>query len=117
MAVNAKEIQHSKMQFARVFKWILTDDETGESIEVPEYADVSVQAHGNFAGGAVVTVEGNLIVDGSIDKYFPAKNDVGATVSLTQDGGEFIVQNFYRMRPKVTGGSSSRINIFMLLKL
>ena len=115
MATSVTEIQHPFMHIVRVYKWTLTDDETGDSQVVPEKADVSIQAHGTW-GGATLTIEGSLIPDETVNKFFGAKDAANAAISLTADGGDFVLQNFYRMRPKMTGGSSSSVNVYMLLK-
>ena len=115
MATKVTEIQHGHMGVVRIYMWTLTDGETGDSQMVPEKADVSIQAHGTW-GGATLTIEGSLIPDSTVDKFFDAKDAANAAISLTADGGDFVLQNFYRMRPKMTGGSSSSVNVYMLLK-
>ena len=115
MATKVTEIQHGYMGVVRIYKWTLTDGETGEAIIVPEKADVSIQAYGTW-GGAALTIQGSLIPDSTIDQFFGAKDGSNTLISLTADGGAFVLENFYRMRPKITGGSSSSINIYMLLK-
>ena len=115
MATSVTEIQHPHMHIVRVYKWTLTDGETGDSQVVPEKADVSIQAHGTW-NGAALTIEGSLIPDETVDKFFGAKDGSNTLISLTADGGAFVLENFYRMRPKITGGSSSSINAYMLLK-
>jgi hypothetical protein len=116
MATKVTEVKHGHMGVVRVYKWTLTDGETGEAIIVPEKSDVSIQAYGTWSGGPTLTIEGSLIPDSPLDKFFPAKDATNAAISLTADGGDFVLQNFFRMRPKITGGSSSSINVYMLLK-
>ncbi len=116
MATTATEVQHGNMGAVRIWKWTLTDGETGDAIIVPEKADVSIQAYGTWSGGPTLTIQGSLIPDSTIDQFFGAKDGSNTLISLTGDGGAFVLENFYRMRPKITGGSSSSINIYMLLK-
>ncbi len=117
MATTALEIRHNFMHRVAVYRWILTDDETGDFIVVPIYADVSVQAFGTWTGGATLTFEGNNIPSNVSDFWFQARNPIHDLISLTANGGDHILPNYFNMRPKITGGASSSVTIYMLLKL
>ena len=88
MATTATEVQHGNMGAVRIWKWTLTDGETGDAIIVPEKADVSIQAYGTW-GGATLTIQGSLIPDSTIDQFFGAKDGSNTLISLTVDGGGF----------------------------
>lgn len=116
MATTASEVQHNKLQFARVFKWVLTDGENGDSIIMPEYADVSIQGFGTWAG-ATLTIEGNNIPGLTDNKWVQTKDPFGDLISFTDDGGAQCLENWFNMRPKITGGGGSSVSIYLLLKL
>ena len=115
MATKVTEIQHGLMHAVRIYEWTLTDDETGEEIIGPGKADGSIQAYGDWQG-ATLTIEGTLIPDQTVNQFFDAKDAANTAISLTADGGDFVLVNFYRMRPKVTGGASCSLKIYILLK-
>ena len=108
MATAVSEIQHGRMARVRVYEWTLTDGETGDAIEVPE-SDVSVEGTGTWSG-ATLTIEGSMTPE-SGGTFLPAKDQAGAAISWTANGSALVLQNFYRMRPKVTGGSSSSLKV------
>ena len=111
MATGVSEIKHGRMGRVRVYEWTLTDGETGDSIEVPE-SDVSVEATGTWSG-ATLTIEGSMTPE-SGGTFLPAKNQAGAAISFTANDSALVLQNFYRMRPKLTGGSSSSVKVRMI---
>ncbi len=115
MATVATEILHDKITNTRVYKWVLADGETGKDIIIPSEADVSVQAFGSF-GGATLTIEGSLDPDPRLFNYFTALKYDATPFTLTAAGGDLAVQNFYRMRPRLTGGSSASVTVFMLVR-
>ncbi len=111
MATAVKEIQHGRMARVRVYEWTLTDGETGDAIEVPS-SDVSVEGTGTWSG-ATLTIEGSMTPE-SGGTFLPAKDQAGLAISLTADGSAIVLQTFYRMRPKLTGGSSSSVKVRMI---
>ncbi len=115
MATNVTEVKHGRMHQIRVYTWTLTDGETGEAIVVPELSDVTVQAEGTW-GGATVTFMGTIIPDLTVNKWFQAKNPLGVLISFTVDAGDLVLPNYYHLRPKITRGSSSSVNIYVMLK-
>jgi len=109
VAVKVTEIEHKVMSRVRVYEWTLTDGETGDPIEVPQ-SDVSVEAVGTF-GGATFTLEGSMTPDPRELVFVGARDQKDNAISLTVDGIALVLHDFYRMRPKLTGGAGASVRV------
>lgn len=89
----------------------LAGTDSGTPVSIGEYYDRSVQISGTF-GGATVTIEGSN--DGV--SYFPLTDPQGNAISKTTGGIEQIMELTRFVRPVVTGGTGSNINVFMYVR-
>lgn len=91
-----------------VWSGLATGDD-GAPVELPGYADRSVQVDGTF-GGATVAIQ----VSNTGSTWFPATDPQGNAISFTAGGLEQLEEVARHTRCVVTGGAGSGITVNML---
>ena len=98
-------------------KWAgLTTNDYGQPWENPKYADKTFSIIGDFGSGATVVLQGSNVwqPDLTTDTDWHTFTDTTETdVSVTSKTGGQILQNYRWVRPKVTGGTSPSINVYI----
>lgn len=89
--------------------WVLGDADTAVEVSMTDYADKSVQVHGNL-GSATVVLEGSN--DGA--NWFTLRDPTGAALSFTAAGLKAVLENTLYVRPKTAGGSGSNVTVTLL---
>lgn len=89
----------------------LESDPTPASIDMPEYADRSVQVFGTFGGGTVV-IEGSN--DGT--NWETLTDPQGNALSITARRIEQIQELTAFIRPRITAGTGVNLEITFLLR-
>ena len=111
-------------QFARIQqrKWIgLTTGDVGAPVALCNHADRSVKVGGDFGGDAVVEIQGyigelddaSLAVDAN---WLPLTDQSDNFLQLTEAKIEAVAQVVAYIRPKVTGGTSPSIDVYLIVK-
>jgi len=94
---------------SRMFLWeTLTENDTGEEVELPEHADLCVQITGDFGGGSV-TFEGSN--DGST--WAGLNDPTGTAISLSAAGMAQVLEKPRFVRPGVPGGTSVDVDVYL----
>ena len=94
----------------RLIRWSLGPDDDGAPVVVSERPDMSVQVTGTF-DGATVSIQGSNdgIVWASLVDYF------GNALDFTADGFASIGPRTWKVRPLVTGGTTTAVTVDLLL--
>ena len=111
MAVIPATVTRLENGYTKV-TWIeLTDTDTGDPVNVAQFADKTVQATGTFTGGGLIAMQGSN--DGST---FGDLRDAGGTdIALADTQPNTIAENTELIRPSVTAGDGSTdIDVFMI---
>ena len=97
----------------KVYEWTPgTENDTYDSVEVPQRADKTIQVSGDFGGGNV-GVEGCLSQDADI--WSVLHDPQGNDIALTAAGVETILENVVAIRPKVPTGAAVSVTIRILM--
>ncbi|KKM21491.1 hypothetical protein LCGC14_1634860 [marine sediment metagenome] len=109
--VDAVEQALEKIQ---LYLWeTVTENDTCQELELPEFSDKTIQVLGSFGGG-------NISIEGSIMKDSPAfsvLNDPnGNALTKTSAAVEAVLENVWKIRPKVPTGTSVDIDVYLLVK-
>jgi hypothetical protein len=98
---------------AQVITWTSIDSaDTCTAVEVPVYADMSVQYVCGTWGSGVLTIEGSN--DGT---NFETLNDAfGAAISKTANGISQILENTLEIKPVITGAGLTGLEVTMLIR-
>ena len=100
----------------RIITWAgLDSDDSGSPYAcVAHYPDKVVQITGTFDTTTIV-IEGTLDT-GDSPVYFTLTDPQGNAISKTAAAGEQILENVYKIRPRVTaGGASTDLTVKLLL--
>jgi hypothetical protein len=99
-----------------VVSWtpLTTTNADGSPLEMPGSADRSVQVDGNFAGSAVLRIEGSN--DGV--SYYALTDPQGNALDFTAAKIEEIVEIVRYIRPRISSGGTgaTSLNVSMLLR-
>jgi hypothetical protein len=96
-----------------IYKWAaVTEADTFESVVVPTYQDMSVQVGGTF-GGATITIQGTLDPD-EAEYSTLTSTDESSDLTFTAIGLQVILQNTHRIRPLISGGAGTSVDVFLL---
>lgn len=97
-----------------VAKWDnIPNGNDGQVVEMPAYADRSVQVGGTFGTGGTVVLEGSN--DGAT--YATLKDPFGNDISFTAAGLKQVVEICKYMRPRVTAGDgTTAIDVTLLMR-
>lgn len=90
----------------------VTEADTCVAVQMPEYADRSIQVSGTF-GGASVAVQGSN--DGT--NFAALRDPSSTTIAITTAGIRAVLENTYQTKPVATGGTSQSLTIAMLFHL
>lgn len=93
----------------------LTTGDDGQPIDWSEFADRSVQVYGTF-GGATVTMQGSNDPGPTPTNWNTLTDLQGNALAFTAAGLEMIAEPTCWVRPVVTGGAGTSINIQMFLR-
>lgn len=97
-----------------VYEWVgLTEADTAEPVEVPQRADKTVQASGNFGTGGDVRVEGSI--DPAETVFSQLVDPQGNTIALTVAGIETILENVVFVRPTIAAGTGVSVTVRILM--
>lgn len=103
-------------QDANVVSWLLAQGETGDAINLSEFADRSVHFLGTF-GGATVVLEGSNDTNDATTRYATLTDPLGNSISRTSAGLRAVTEMTRLVRPKVTGGDgTTAIEVFLMAK-
>lgn len=96
----------------RIFTWtpLTTTNADGGAIEMPGWADRTMQLTGTFGAGGTVLWQGSLFPSptaGTDDDWFTLTDPQGNAISKTAAGGESILELVRWIRPKVSAGDGS----------
>ena len=100
-AVTLRETVDTFLDKATIFTWVLTTaDPLGDLIELPGWADRSIQSFGTFAGGSVVEAQGSNEKPTDPPVNFSALNDhFGTVIAQAAAGLDGIAENTRVIRP------------------
>jgi len=88
----------------------LLNGDTGNAIEMPDWADRCIQVTGTFGASGSVRFEGSL--DGT--NYFPLTDPQGNALNITAAGGEAVTEVTRYVRPNVTAGDGTTSLVLMM---
>jgi len=81
----------------------MANGDVGQSVDMREYYDRSIQVAGTFGAGGTVVIEGTI--DG--DNWNVLSNGIGDSLTLTSGGIHFVTELVQFIRASVTGGDGS----------
>lgn len=86
-----------------IYTWVLANGDTGQPVEMPGFADRSIQVEGTFGAG------GNLRIQGSNSgaNYATLTDPQGNDLNITAAKIEQISEVVRWMRPNVTAGDGT----------
>jgi hypothetical protein len=97
---------------ASIITWTgLTTGDTGRPLEMTGWADRSIQVTGTF-GGATVNIEGS----NNGTNWSLLTDPQGNNIALTSAKIEQVMEITRYIRPSVSGGSGTSINIITLVR-
>jgi len=105
----------SPRQDGSVFRVIwasVTQADTCQQVQFPQYADKTIQVAGTF-GGTSVAVNGTI--DGT--NFAALTDQSGTTIAITTAGIKQVLQNAYQIQPALTGGAGVSLTISMIFRL
>jgi hypothetical protein len=98
-------------------KWTgLTTNDYGQPWEQPNHSDKTFSIIGDFGSGATVVLQGSNVWNPVLttDADWHTLTDTTETdVSVTSKTGGQILQNYRWIRPKVTGGTSPDLDVYI----
>lgn len=88
----------------RLFVWTgIPNGNTGQAIEIVDFADLTVTLEGTFSTGGSVTLEGS----NNGTNYYPLTDPQGNAITKTTAGVETVTETPRFIRPSVTAGDGS----------
>ena len=114
MIAVQKQIPDSLQHRCVIATWAsMPNGETGEAIELANFADRSVQIAGTFGVGGMVRIEGSI--DGV--NYAPLTDPQGNDLNIGTPKIEAITELVRFVRPRVVAGDGTTlVNVVMLMK-
>lgn len=110
--VNHTKTQPSGINSVELFTWAaMGGSDVGDAVGFPQNADKCVQIDGTF-GSATVVIQGSN--DGS--KWFTLTDPQGNAISKTSAALEQIEEVPLYIRPSISGGTGSSINVRLLAR-
>ena len=103
--------------FYVIWETLTENNEVGHPISIPGASDRSVHVLGTV-GGATVLIEGSNVISPSADSdWFTLHDENGDLLSFTiVDDGHAISENTLHLRPRLTGGSGTDVDVIMLFR-
>lgn len=115
--MTGKAFQTENKGDAQHIRWLaLTTNDYGQAWENPINSDKTVSILGNFGSGATVVLQGSNVWNPVLtdDNDWHTITDTTETdLSVTAKTGAQILQNYRWLRPKVTGGTSPSLNVYI----
>ncbi len=108
------EITPTKQKIDRrtiIFTWSgMNGGDTGLPVDVPGFADKSIQAEGTF-NSLTLTIQGT-----NDDSNYETLNDPnGNALTMTAGRIEQVLENIWKIRPSVSAGSGASIDVSMIM--
>ncbi len=103
--------------FHVIWETLTETDNVGHPTSIPGASDVSVTVLGTI-GGATLLIEGSNVLSPSVDGDWVTLHDEnGDLLSFTTiDIGHALSENMLHIRPRLTGGSSTDVDVIMLFR-
>ena len=100
-----------------IWETMTETDNVGSASSIPGASDRSVQAMGTI-GGATLLIEGsNILIPSSDSDWFTLHDENGDLLSFTVIGiGHAISENTLHLRPRLSGGSGTDVDVLMLFR-
>ena len=100
-----------------IWETLTENDEVGNAVSIPGASDVSVEVLGTI-GGATLLIEGSNVLSPSVDGDWVTLHDEnGDLLSFTIiDIGHALSENMLHLRPRLTGGSGTDVDVLMLFR-
>ena len=80
-------------------------DDVGEPLVLPQYSDKTIHVTGTGGVGGVVTIEGSNELDSA--NWATLDDPQGNALAMAVDKIEAVLENTYRIRPRVTAGDGT----------
>lgn len=96
-----------------IYSWVLANGDTGAPVEMPAFADRSIQVVGTFGSG------GNLRIQGSNDgtNYATLTDPQGNDLNITAAKIEQVTEVVRYIRPNVTAGDgTTNLTVILLVR-
>lgn len=108
-AVTLTELPHSGPQRGWIAQWTgLLNGDTGEPLQLHDYADMSMQVTGTFGAGGSVAAEGSNDATTTLNGTYNALRDPGGTtIALTAASLKTILEKSRWLQPHVTAGDGT----------
>lgn len=110
--VKATTVKLLKNVVRVVWANITNTDNVGSGEGLAQYPDKSVQVFGTF-GGATLAIEGSN--DGGTT-WGAVHDGQGNAVSFTAAGIEAIAENVDQVRPSLTGGAGTTVQVYLVAR-
>lgn len=110
MTVRAATIEYQvdgNANLARVVWTGLLQGDTGEPVNLGDWADRTVQVVGTFGAGGSLTIEGSNDKTSETPTYFALTDPQGNAVTKTANALEVIEESPLIIRPNVGGGDGT----------
>ncbi len=116
-AVTGVKTEAPGNTFHVIWETLTETDNVGHPISIPGASDKSVQIVGTV-GGATVLIEGSNVLIPSVDGDWATLHDEnGDLLSFTSiDVGHAVSENTLHVRPRLTGGAGTDVDVLMLLR-
>ncbi len=103
--------------FHVIWETLTENDEVGHPVSIPGASDVSVEVLGTI-GGATLLIEGSNVLSPSVDGDWVTLHDEnGDLLSFTTiDIGHALSENMLHIRPRLSGGAGTDVDVIMLFR-
>jgi hypothetical protein len=92
----------------------LLNGDTGQPVQLPEYADRSIQVEGTFGVGGSVACEGS----NDATNFRALRDPSSTTIAITAAGIKAVLENTVQTQPHVTAGDgTTSLTVTMLFHL
>lgn len=98
----------------------LANGDVGDPVQMPEFADKSVQVTGTFGTGGSVAVEGDNepYTSYTAANFVALRDPSSTTIAITAAGAKAVLENTVLVRPHVTAGDgTTSLTVRMLFHL
>lgn len=118
----AKPSGNAQFDRVQLFKWSnMTTNDVGEPVFACNHSDRTIAAYGTF-GGATVTAQGYMGDPASSSDLANANfwltlvDQSDNNIAITSAKAESIAQLTVAIRPAVTGGTGTAVDVYLLVK-
>lgn len=109
MATRPVTVSYPGQNVRAAWDTITNANSDGEKIAIADYSDKTVQVFGTF-GGATLTIQGSN--DGGTT-WATLHDAQGTDLAFTAAGMELIAENPLLIRPLLSGGAGSDVDVFI----